>query len=253
MAEAIIMGSGTSNGVPTLGSHYDPAFLANPKNWRTRSCLALLGPTGTVIVDTPPELRLQCVTNGIQMIDAVILSHTHADHIMGLDDIRSICVRTGRPMPVYTLPQYQNDIRRIFDYAFAEHPATLAVPRMDLHDIAPSMELAGLTIRTYIVEHGKWPVIGVRVNDFAYVTDVSRIPDAAMAQLKGLSVMVLDAVRLKPHINHFHFEKALQVAQEIGAKKTYLTHLSDDYDHDITDAALPKGIELAYDGLRIPL
>ena len=253
MAEAIILGSGTSNGVPTLGSSYEPAYLANPKNWRTRSCLGLIGESGTVIVDTPPELRLQCFANHIEMIDAVIITHTHADHLMGLDDIRSICVRTGKPMPVYTLPQYQQDIRRIFEYAFIEHPATLAVPRMDLMNIQDTLNLCGMEIQTFIVDHGKWPVIGLRVNDFAYVTDVSHIPEKAMAKLKGLDVLVLDAVRLKPHINHFHLEKALEVAQEIGAKTTYLTHLSDDYDHDITNAALPRGIELAYDGLRIPL
>jgi phosphoribosyl 1,2-cyclic phosphate phosphodiesterase len=127
------------------------------------------------------------------------------------------------------------------------------VPRFDLYEVPRDLEVGGLSIRTFVVEHGSVPVIGLRVNDFAYITDVSRIPDEARAELDNLDTLVIDAVRRKPHPNHFHLERALEVAKEIGARRTLLTHLSHDYDHDVTNAELPEGVELAFDGLRVSL
>lgn len=254
MPTAIILGSGTSNGVPTLGVEYPAGYLDDPRNRRNRSCLALLGPTGNVIVDTPPEFRLMAHGAGIHEIEAVLVTHTHADHVMGMDDLRSICIRTGQPVPIHTLPRYQEDIRRIFPYAFQEFPKGVLVPRFDLIDVPmspSSFERGGMTIRTFTVEHGQVPVIGVRVNDFAYITDVSHIPDEARAELRGLETFVVDAVRRRPHPNHFHLEKALQASREIGAKRTILTHLSADYDHSVDSTRLPRGVELAFDGLVV--
>ena len=253
MAEAVILGSGTSNGVPMLGYEYPAGYLDNPKNHRTRASLALLGPTGNLLVDCPPELRLQVSREKLYDFDAVLITHSHADHVMGMDDLRSLCMKYQRPMTVYTLPRYQEDIRRVFNYAFKEFPAGVFVPRFDLYDVPRDLEVGGLKIRTFVVEHGSVPVVGLRVNDFAYITDVSRIPDEARAELDGLDTLVIDAVRRKPHPNHFHFDRALEVAAEIGARRTLLTHLSHDYDHDVTNAELPKDVELAFDGLRISL
>ncbi len=236
-----------------MGVEYPAAFLANPKNHRTRSSLMLLGPTGNLLVDCPPELRLQVTGQGITKIDAVVITHTHADHIMGMDDLRSICMRTKKPVTVYMIPEQMDDIRRIYSYAFMDFPPEIIVPRFDLTPIPDVLKVGGLTVHTFLVQHGKTKVIGLRVNDFAYITDVSEIPPAAEAKLKNLEVLVLDAVRYSPHPNHFHMAKAIEVAQRIGAKKTYFTHLSDDYDHDITNMTLPKTMELAYDGLRIAL
>jgi phosphoribosyl 1,2-cyclic phosphate phosphodiesterase len=252
MSEVIVLGSGTSNGVPSLGIAYPADFLANPKNHRTRPSILLKAPGGNVLVDCAPELRLQLLREDIQMVDAVIVTHTHADHVMGMDDLRAFCLLTGRDMPVFTTPEYQADIRRIFRYAFEEFP-TGAVPRFDLRDIPPELDVCGLKIQVFTVMHGELPVLGIRVNEFAYVTDVSYIPPAAEAKLRGLSDLILDAVRYKPHANHFHFEKALEVAEQIGASRTYFTHLSHDYDHDKTEQQLPPQVRLAYDGLRIPL
>jgi len=248
---AVILGSGTSNGIPMLGVEYPPGYLEDPRNRRNRACLALQGPTGNVIVDCPPELRLMAHAAAIHDIEAVIVTHTHADHIMGMDDLRSICMKTGRPVPIYTLPRYQEDIRRVFAYAFIEHQTGVFVPRFDLYDVAETLHLGGMEIRTFLVEHGRIPVIGLRVGDFAYITDVSHIPDSARAELHGLETLVVDAVRLKPHPNHFHLEKALAVAAEIGAKRTILTHLSGDYDHAKSNSELPEGVELAYDGMKV--
>lgn len=251
--QVVVLGSGTSNGVPMLGLPYPPEYLANPKNHRTRPSILIQGPTGNLLVDCAPELRIQMTRELIYDIDAVLITHTHADHVMGMDDLRSISIRTKRDMPIYTLPRYQEDIRRIFPYAFQEFPPGVEVPRFDLRDVPETLSVGGLDYRIFQVWHGKTPVLGLRVGDFAYVTDVSEIPDGARACLNGLDVLILDAVRYKPHPNHFHYDRAIEVAQEIGAKTTYFTHLSHDYDHDKTNAELPAGIQLAYDGLRIPL
>ena len=247
------MGSGTSNGVPSLGATYPPEFLANPKNHRTRSSVMIQGPDGNVLVDCPPELRLQVTKLGITKIDAVIITHAHADHIMGMDDLRSICMQTKQPVVVYSLPQHLEDIRRIFAYAFLDFPPGIVVPRFDMRLMPDCLEIAGLEIKSFIVDHGKTKVIGLRINDLAYITDVSSIPPEAEAMLTGLEFLILDAVRYAPHPNHFNMEGAIAAAHRIGAKKTYFTHLSDDYDHDKVNATLPTGMELAYDGLKLPV
>ena len=236
-----------------LGYKYPPEFLANPKNHRTRSSLMLCGPTGNVLVDCTPEMRLQVTREGVHNIDAVIITHSHADHIMGMDDLRSICILTGRPMPVYTLPRYQEDIRRIYNYAFREFPQGVVVPRFDLRDVPDTLEVAGMSISTFLVEHGSIPVVGFRVTDFCYITDVSKIPDEVIERLDGLETLVIDAVRLEPHPNHFHYERALEVIFQIQPRRAILTHLSHDYDHDHFSKRLPPGVELAFDGMRIAI
>ena len=229
-----------------LGHAYPSGYLDEPKNHRTRSCLALLGPTGNVVVDCPPEFRMQATREGLLDIEAVIITHTHADHVMGMDDLRSICMKTGQDMPVYTLPVFQTDIRRIFPYAFVEPPPGVAVPRFTFHPVEDTFTLGGMGIRPFVVEHGPSPCLGVRVGDFAYITDVKRIPDAAMEVIQGCKTFVVDAVRLKPHPNHLNLEEALAVAKEVGAELTYFTHLSHDYDHYPSEAKLPQGVRLRY-------
>lgn len=253
MAKVVVLGSGTSNGVPMLGVEYPLGYLAEPKNHRTRSSIVILGPQGNVLVDCTPELRIQLVRENIYDVDSVLITHTHADHVMGMDDLRSFCLKYRRPMKIYTANVYHEDIRRIFPYAFIDSKPGINLPQFELMDCPEVLHLAGLEIQTMWVEHGPLPCMGIRVNDFAYLTDVSAIPEDAMKKLRGLDVLILDAVRYKPHPNHFHYDKAIEVAQELGAKLTYFTHLSHDYDHDITEAALPEGIRLAYDGLRISI
>ncbi len=236
-----------------LGMEYPPEYLANPKNHRTRSSVMLCGPTGNLLVDCTPEMRLQVTREGITEIEAVLITHSHADHVMGMDDLRSICVRTRQPMPVYALPQYQEDIKRIYSYAFPEFPPGVEVPKFDLRDVPPVLEVGGLRVETFLVKHGSIPVVAFRVGKFAYITDVSEIPVEEEARLKDLDVLVLDAVRYKPHVNHFHYAKALEVIERLAPRTAFLTHLGHDYDHDKTNAELPEGVELAYDGLRINL
>lgn len=251
MAHAILLGSGTSNGVPTLGIDYSAEFLANPKNHRTRPSLLVEGPTGNLLVDCAPEMRLQLLRENVGMVDAVLVTHTHADHIMGMDDLRAYCLKSRRDMPIYTLPRYQEDIRRVFNYAFAEFPPGIEVPRFALHDLPETLAHGGLEYRFFQVWHGPIPVVAFRVNNLAYVTDVSVIPDEAMPFVQGLDTLILDAVRYKPHPNHLHFDAAVELALRLGARRTVFTHLSHDYDHDEVNASLPAGIELGFDGMRL--
>jgi len=248
----VVLGSGTSNGVPSLGIDYPAEFLANPKNHRTRPSIVITGPGGNLLVDCAPELRLQLLRENIKRIDAVIITHTHADHVMGMDDLRAFCLLTKKNMPVFTTPEYQNDIRRIFKYAFENYP-TGEVPRFDLIDIAPVLEVCGLKVKVMTVMHGPIPVLALRVNNFAYLTDVSYIAPEVEAELQGLDCLILDAVRYKAHPNHFNFEQACEMAKKLNARVTYFTHLSHDYDHDKTEAELPPSIRLAYDGLRMAI
>ena len=250
---ATILGSGTSNGVPSLGKEYPAAYLADPRNHRLRSALLLRGPTGNVLIDCGPDIRTQLLRADCLDLECVLVTHGHADHLMGMDDLRAFCLKYQKPMLVYANRATQEDIRRIYPYAFAAFPDGIFVPRFDVQDAPESFEAGGLTIEVFPVEHGPLECLAVQVGKFAYLTDVSRIPDASMDRLRGLDTLVLDAVRIKPHPNHFHFDKAVEVALELGARTTYLTHLCDDYDHAETEALLPPQIKLAYDGLNIPL
>jgi phosphoribosyl 1,2-cyclic phosphate phosphodiesterase len=250
--EAIVLGSGTSNGVPTLGQSYSADFLANPKNHRTRSSILLAGPDGNLLVDCSPELRLQVTGQGITRIDAVLITHTHADHIMGMDDLRAVSKRPGG-LPIYAQPSDQLVIRKVFDYAFREPAPGIAVPRFDLRDIPDLLEVGGMEVRTFLVDHGTTKVVGLRVQDFGYITDVSAILSAVRPMVLGLETLVIDAVRFAPHPNHFHYAKAIEVIADLAPRRAILTHLSDDYDHDRFSAQMPAGVELAYDGMRIAI
>lgn len=253
MAELVVLGSGTSNGVPSLAFEYSEEFLAEPKNHRTRPSVVLLGPEGNVLVDCAPEMRLQLLRERVRDIDAVIITHSHADHIMGMDDLRAFCLRDRRPMPIYCRPDVEEDIRRIFPYAFGTRHTQTEVPSFEMHSVGELMRLGGMEVRTAVALHGSLPVIVMRVGDVGYATDVSSLPPEAFELLTGLRVLILDAVRIRPHPTHLHFEAAVQLSRELRAGQTYFTHLSHDYDHRRFSEQLPEGVALAYDGLRVPL
>ena len=255
--QMILLGTGTSNGVPMIGCHCEVCSSSDPKNHRTRTGVVVRAPRGNFLIDTPPELRLQLLRERIDLVEAVVYTHGHADHIFGIDDLRLFGYYLKRAVPLYCDGPTTERIRQSFDYCFSDpelnnHPG--ATPRLELRsmELAP-FELLGLTIRPMRLWHGQLPILGFRNNDVAFCTDVSRIPDESWPLLEGLRVLVIDALREKPHPTHFSVDQALEVVARVKPRQTYLTHISHTLEHEATNARLPKGVELAYDGLRVPL
>lgn len=259
--EILVLGSGTSHGVPMIGCECDVCRSDNPKNRRFRPSILVRHAEKAILVDTTPELRLQCLTFDVRRVDAVLFTHTHADHVFGLDDLRRFNDISGQEMPVYGDEETLADIRRIFPYIFKETQLAGGKPRLTLHPIEQDFELYGLRIRSLYVLHGQLPVLAFRFDcpgtvnslprSIAYVTDVSSIPTDAANALRDLDCLILDAVRFDPHPTHFGLYQALDVIAQLGPTRAYLTHLSHHFDHDIVNAQLPPNVALAYDGLVI--
>jgi phosphoribosyl 1,2-cyclic phosphate phosphodiesterase len=253
----ILLGTGTSVGVPAIGCGCDVCRSDNPKNRRTR-CSAILGLAGgNLLIDTAPDMRQQLLREGIGIVHAVLYTHEHADHIFGLDDLRLMQFYLGGPVPLYCEATVEERIRKSYDYAFAP-PAGLhrgAVPQLAFHRIATEpFEALGARITPIRMRHGpNFQVLGFRVGNVAYCTDVNAISLASMGRLRGLDCLVLDALRQKGHATHYSLDEAVGVARELAPRQTYFTHMSHELEHVATNAALPPTMALAYDGLRIPL
>ena len=255
----ILLGTGTSVGVPALGCDCPVCTSGEERNQRLRSA-ALVGlPDGNLLIDTPPDLRTQLLRAGVGIVHAVVYTHAHADHLFGLDDLRLFPFYLGGPVPLYCEPSVEATIRQTFAYAFDDRPATHAgaVPKLDLRSISTDpFSLLGAPIVPLRFQHGpRFEVLGFRIGDLAYCTDVSAVPEETWSRLEGLEVLILDALRFQPHPTHLCLEEAIEVARRVQARKTYFTHLSHDFDYHETNSRLPKGMELAYDGLtlRLPL
>ncbi|HZK65932.1 MAG TPA: MBL fold metallo-hydrolase [Chloroflexota bacterium] len=247
-----ILGTGTSHGIPVIGCECPVCNSTDPRNHRYR-CSALLRYQGrSVLIDTATELRLQAIRAGMRDLDALLFTHSHADHVGGLDDVRVFSERRGAPIPVFGDQACLEDIRRRFAYIFTE---TLqrggGKPRLELTPIRGPFDLLGLPVQPVPVFHGLLPVLGYRFGPLAYVTDCNRIPRESMGMLRGLDVLVLDALRHRPHSTHFTVAEALGVIEDLRPARAYLTHMTHDLDHEATNAELPPGVELAYDGLSL--
>jgi len=250
-----ILGSGTSHGIPMIGCDCAVCRSDDPRDHRTR-CSALFRFNGChLLVDTAPELRLQCLREGVDRVDAIFCTHCHADHIAGLDDVR-IFTKGGRTLTVYGAADTLARLRHVFDYAFNDDPGYPShKPRLRTTAVVESFELAGTPIALLPYWHGPTQVVGLRIGPIAYCPDCSAIPPETRARLTGLDVLILDGLRRTPHPTHFNLEQAVAVAREIGARQTYFTHIAHELGHAATDAELPPGMALAYDGLtcRAPL
>jgi phosphoribosyl 1,2-cyclic phosphate phosphodiesterase len=244
-----MLGSGTSTGVPVIGCPCAVCRSDNPKNKRMRPGLKLEFDNGVVLVDTPTDLRQQALRFGLPRLDAVLFTHPHADHIFGLDDIRIFNFRQRRAIPCYGSEATLGALRRTFAYVFEAGQEGGGKPQLDLIPVREPFELLGRAIVPVPVWHGSMEVFGYRCGEFAYVTDCNIIPEASFRLLAGVEILILDALRYRPHSTHFSVEEAVEAAERIGARRTILTHFSHDVDHDAPAVPLPAGVELGYDGL----
>jgi phosphoribosyl 1,2-cyclic phosphate phosphodiesterase len=251
--ELLFLGTGTSAGIPMIGCHCPVCSSPDPRDKRTRPSVVISYGETRVLVDTTPELRLQCVAHGVDRIEAVVYTHAHADHVMGLDDVRRFNAIKGGPLDVWADGKTFEALSRCFGYAFkAPSPeTTLFRPHLLQREITGPFEVAGMTWTPISLFHGDMPVLGFRVGNLAYCTDVSRIPDESFALLRGLDVLVLDALQWKKHATHFSVEEAIEVSQRIGAKQTLFTHIAHALGHEETNKLLPTTVRLAYDGQRV--
>jgi phosphoribosyl 1,2-cyclic phosphate phosphodiesterase len=255
--QLLLLGTGTSTGVPTIGCGCDVCESGDPKNTRTRSSAMLGLPGGNLLIDTSPDLRSQLLRERIGLVHAVVYTHEHADHVMGLDDLRLFPFYIGHAVPLYCEEPVERRIRTAFDYAFKDVPPTHAgaVPQLTFHRIGDDpFEVLGARLTPIRMQHGpRFTTLGFRIGRVAYCTDTSGISAESMRLLEGLDVLVIDALLHRPHITHLSLEQATTIAQELRPKRTIFTHMSHELDYHATNAELPPGMELGFDGMRIEL
>ena len=254
--QAVVLGSGTSMGVPVLGCTCPVCRSDDPRDRRTRVGGLVEGADGRrILIDTPPELRLQLLSAEVDAIDAVLYTHDHADHVHGIDDLRAISRRNGA-LPLYGPADTLERISHRFDYIF--DPAVVAPQGTSKPNLEPrpleagrEVEIAGMRVLPIALSHGAMTVFGYRFGPFAYLTDAKTVPDEAIAALRGVRVLVLNALFDRPHPTHLSISEAIDVARTVEAEQTFLTHLTHQFSHKELAARLPEGVAPAYDGLRV--
>jgi phosphoribosyl 1,2-cyclic phosphate phosphodiesterase len=248
------LGTGTSHGVPMIGCECATCRSTDPHDNRLRPSIFLETSNARVLVDAGPDLREQALRHRIARVDAIVFTHGHADHILGMDDVRRFNALMDGSMPCYGDAATLEDIRRMFSYVF--DPATPkggGLPQLDLRVIDGPFSVGDIHLQPVPIWHGRRRILGFRVGPFAYLTDCSRIDEAAWPLLERLDVLVLDALREKPHPTHFSLSDAIATAARIGAARTFFTHMAHDLPHEATNARLPDGMRLAHDGLVLSM
>ncbi len=246
------LGTGTSTGVPVVGCHCRVCSSDDPRNKRLRQSVKIEAAGKTFLIDTTPDLRSQLLRDPIDRLDFVLFTHSHADHLMGLDDIRPFNFRQRESIHAFANPSTAKAIRRAFSYIWGDSQAGGGKPQLDLHEVENAFRHEGVDIIPIPVTHGDWTILGFRVGPFAYITDTNGIPESSMRLLEGVDTLALDGLRPSPrHPTHFTIGEAIEASQRIGARMTYLIHLTHDVDHAELEATLPEGVRLAWDGMRL--
>jgi phosphoribosyl 1,2-cyclic phosphate phosphodiesterase len=255
--QLLFLGTGTSVGVPAIGCGCVTCTSNDTRNQRSRCGLVLGLPYGNLLIDTPPDLRTQLLREKIGIVHAVLYTHEHADHIFGLDDLRLMQFYLGGPVPLYCEMQVEERIRKSFDYAFRDASKLHrgAVPQLVINRISlEPFTVLGTQVQPVRLNHGpNCKVLGFRIGNVAYCTDTNAIPAESMEKLQDLDVLILDCLRRESHSTHFSLEEALAVAEELAPRRTLFTHISHDLEYTEVSALLPAGVELAYDGMIVPL
>jgi phosphoribosyl 1,2-cyclic phosphate phosphodiesterase len=249
------LGTGTSTGVPVVGCHCRICTSGEVKNQRMRQSVKIEAEGKHFLIDTTPDLRFQLLRDPIPRLDFVLFTHSHSDHLMGLDDIRPFNFRQREPIHAFASAPTANAIRRAFSYIWdSSTQIGGGKPQLELHEVDGPFTHDGIEIVPIPVTHGDWTILGYRIGRFAYITDTNGIPPESMRLLEGVEILALDGLRPSPpHPTHFTIDQAIACAREIGARTTYLIHLTHDVDHATVDAGLPEGVHLAYDGLALEI
>jgi phosphoribosyl 1,2-cyclic phosphate phosphodiesterase len=247
-----VLGSGTSSGVPTIGCRCKVCTSDDPRDKRLRPSILVQYDGRNVLVDTTPDFRQQALTAGMSRLDAILYTHSHADHIMGLDDVRPFNYMQRERIPIYAAPETMRTIRHCFSYIFDDREHESSVPKLDAHEFGSEpVRLFDLDFIPVPLKHGLGATYGFRFGKAAYLTDHSDIPDESLPALEGLDVLFLDALRRNPHPTHTTLQRALQWVEQLQPKRAFLTHMCHDLGHERTESELPPHVRLAYDGLKI--
>lgn len=247
-----VLGSGTSSGVPTIGCHCAVCASTDPRDQRLRPSILVSYGGHHVLIDVTPDFRTQALRTGFERLDAILFTHEHADHIMGLDDVRPFNFRQRAPIPIYASAGTMAAIHRTFQYVFRGAGIVTAIPQLESHILnGASFDLYGMEFVPIPILHGQAQIYGFRFGNAAYLTDHSDIPEASLDRLRGLDVLFLDALRHRPHPTHSTVEHSIATARQLGARRVFFTHICHELSHAETENNLPPHIRLAYDGLEI--
>jgi phosphoribosyl 1,2-cyclic phosphate phosphodiesterase len=247
-----VLGSGTSVGVPTIGCHCDVCRSSDPRDKRLRPSILVSYEGHHVLVDTTPDFRTQALRVCLDRLDAVLFTHAHADHIMGLDDVRPFNFRQKERIPIFAAADTMTAVQRVFQYIFDGVQRNTNIPQLEPRVIdGHPIDLFGLNFTPVPILHGTHAIYGFRFGDAAYLTDHSDIPESSLEQLTGLDVLFLDALRYKPHPTHSTVDRSLKTVERLAPRRAFFTHISHDLGHERAESMLPPNVRLAYDGLEL--
>ena len=250
-ARLTVLGSGTSMGVPTIGCDCAVCHSSDPHDRRTRPSVLVEYDNKTVLIDTTPDFREQAIREQIRQLDAVLYTHAHADHILGIDDLRPLSFHRAGKIPLYARPEAAEFLRTMFRYIFDADYKYGGLAQVELNPINGPVELFGARFEPVTVKHGDAEIIGFRFGSAAYLTDFSEIPEESFAQLKDLDILFLDALRHRPHPTHSTVDNSLRIVERVKPKRAFFTHICHDLPHAATNATLPEHVQLSYDGMKL--